>query len=138
MRRDHIDDMFDRMQNLFDEFSEKGREMTSVTGFGGVPIDIQEDNGHIIVKADLPGVTKEDISLKADSDSLEISAEASHEMKEENEKYYKRERHSRSFRRSVRWPKSIDAETVEASYDDGVLTVKAEKSESDGHDIEIE
>jgi HSP20 family protein len=127
--------MFDRMQNLFEEFQDKGKE---ITGLGGVPVDVQEEGNHIVVKADIPGVTKEDISLKADADSLEISAESTEEVQEENEKYFRKERHSRTFRRSIKWPKAIDPETVEASYDEGVLTVKAEKEGSDGRDIEIE
>lgn len=139
MRRDHVEDVFDRMQNMFEEFHDMGRGMgREITGMGSIPVDVQEEDGHIVIKADIPGVTKENISLKADSEKLSISAESNEEMKEENEKYFRKERHSRSFRRTVAWPKPVDAETIEASYDDGVLTVKAEKEESDSKDIEIE
>jgi len=135
MRRDPLDDMLDRMQNLFEEFHDKGRDLT---GVGTIPVDIQDEGDRLVVKADLPGVEKEDINLKADSDRVEISAESSHEVKEENEKYLKRERQSRSFRRTVRWPEAVDEESVEASFDEGVLTVTADKEESSGRDIEIE
>ena len=104
---------------------------------GGMPVDIQEEDGKIIVKADLPGVSKEDINLKADAESLEISAESSEEIREENEKYLRRERSRRSYRRTVRWPASIDPESIEADYSDGVLTVTADKEESDGVNIDI-
>ncbi|MFB6191294.1 MAG: Hsp20/alpha crystallin family protein [Candidatus Nanohaloarchaea archaeon] len=135
MRREPIDDMFERMQNFFDEFQEMGRDLT---GFSGVPVDIREDNSHIVVEADLPGVEKEDINLRADSDSLEISAESSEEMREENEKYLRQERSRRTFRRTVSWPVAVDPESIEAEFEDGVLTVTAEKEEKEGRDIEIE
>lgn len=135
MRRDSIDDMFDRMQNLFDEFQGMGREMA---GFKGMPVDVHEEDGKIVMEADLPGVSKEDINLKADADKVEVNAEASHTVEEENEKYYRRERSSRTFHRTVSWPSSIDPETVTAEYEDGVLRVSAEKSGSEGRDVEIE
>ncbi len=132
MKRDSFDDVFGRMQNLFEEFQDMGRSMV-----GGIPVDIQEEDGKIIVKADLPGVSKEDINLKADAESLEISAESSEEIREENEKYLRRERSQRSYRRTVRWPAAVDPETVEADYSEGVLTVTAEKEENDGVNIDI-
>ncbi|WP_414836782.1 Hsp20/alpha crystallin family protein [Candidatus Nanohalococcus occultus] len=134
MRRDSIDDMFDRMQNLFDEFQNKA----DLKGFRGMPVDIHEEDGKIIVKADLPGISKEDINLKADKNKIDVSAESSTAIQEENEKYFTRERTSRKFHRTVSWPAEIDPETVTAEYDDGVLTVTAEKTESEGKDVEIE
>lgn len=137
MRRKSLDDMFETMENLFNEFQEMGRDLTGMKGM--TPVDIREEGGEIVVTADLPGVSKEDINLKADEGTLEISAEASHELKEENEKYIRRERSERSYRRSVTWPKRVDPETIHAEYEDGVLTVRAEKQEEDsGRDIEIE
>lgn len=135
MRRDPIDDFFDQMQKVFNEFQEKGRDLT---GLGSVPVDIREEDGHIVISADLPGVSKEDINLRADEDKLEISAESSMDYKEENEKYIRRERSSRSFRREVAWPSKIDPETIEAEYNDGVLEVRAEKEETEGKDIDIQ
>jgi HSP20 family protein len=135
MRRKPIDDMFDRMENLFSEFQDMGRDLT---GIGGVPVDIREENGSYVLTADVPGVSKEDISLKADEQKVEISAESSAEMEEENEKYYRRERSSRQFRRSVRWPSKVDPETIHAEFDEGVLTVRAEKTGSEDRQIDIE
>lgn len=134
-RRDDIDDVFDQMQSMFKNFQEFGEELA----FGSnVPVDIKEEEGKIVMSADLPGVEKEDINLKADEEGVEISAESSQEIKEENEKYVRRERSSRSFRRRVRWPTEIDPETITAEYEDGVLNIEAEKEESEDWDIEIE
>lgn len=134
MRRDSIDDVFDQMQDFFREFQERGMEIARKD----TPVDIKEEDGTIIVEADLPGVQKEDISLKADDEKLQISAESSQEIKEENEKYVRKERSSRRFSRNIRWPRKIDPGTINASYSDGVLEVKAETDEDTGRDIEIE
>lgn len=135
LRRHDEKDVFDHMQRMFDEMQEMGKNI--VPG-GQMPIDIREEDGFIVISADLPGVEKEDISLKADDESVEITAEGSAEVKEENEKYIRRERSERRFRRKVQWPVQIDPETVEASYNEGVLEVRAEKDETEGRDIEID
>ena len=134
LRRHDEKDVFDRMQRMFDEMQEMGK---NIVPRGQMPVDIREEDGDIVISADLPGINKEDISLKADTEGLEIVAEGSTEVKEENEKYIRRERSARKFRRKIQWPVEVDPETVEASYDDGVLEVRAEKDESEGHDIEI-
>lgn len=136
MRRDPIDDVVDHMEKLFNEFHDVGKDIAGRSG--GVPVDVSEEDGHVILRADLPGVAKEDISLKADSDSVEITAEASTEVEEQNEKYFRKERKARSFRRKIRWPTEIDPDTIEAEFESGVLTVSAETEVSEGRDIEIE
>lgn len=136
MRRESLDDVFDRMQNVFEEFQDMGKDLA---GFSTVPVDIREEDGEIVVHADLPGVSKEDINLKADSERLEISAESSQEITEENEKYLRQERSRREFRRTVAWPVKVDPESVVAEFEDGVLEVTAEKAEDDeGRDIDIQ
>ena len=131
-RKNELDDVFEQMQKMFNQF----HDLTDLRS--NVPVDVKEEDGMIVINAELPGVDKEQINLKADSEGIEIMAESSAEMKEENEKYLRRERTSRTFRRRVAWPTDVDPETVEASYEDGILTVSAEKEESDDNwDVEI-
>ena len=134
-RQDQLDDVFDQMQKMFNQFSSFSKDRLDLSNT--VPVDIKEEGDQVTVTADLPGVQKEDINLKADKDGLEISAEASQEIKEENEKYVRQERSSRRFRRKLRWPTEVDPESVEAEYSDGVLTVEADKDESDDWNIEV-
>ena len=134
LRRQDESDVMDHFQRMFEEMQEMGKNI--VPG-GQMPVDIREENREIIITADMPGVQKEDISLKADDDQIEITAEGSQEIKEENEKYIRKERSKRMFRRTVQWPSKIDTETVKASYKDGVLEITAEKEGSEGKDIEI-
>ncbi|MFQ3275532.1 MAG: HSP20 family protein [Candidatus Nanohaloarchaea archaeon] len=131
-RRDGIDDVFDHMQKMFNQF----QDMADFRG--SMPVNVKEENGEVVVSADMPGVQKEDINLKADSDGLEISAESSEEIKEENEKYIRKERSSRTYRRRVAWPTEVNPESVSAEYEDGVLTVRADKEDHEDWDIEVE
>ena len=135
--RKNSDDIFNQMQDMIEEFQNKG--MNLATEFTGhMPIDVREENGNLIISADLPGVQKEDIDIKADGQNVQISAEASAEVKEENEKYLRKERSSRRFRRTVQWPKKVDEDTIAAEYSDGVLEITAELEEDEGTEIEIE
>lgn len=135
-RRDGVNDIFDQMHKMFNQMQSYSKDLNFKSS---VPVDIKEEDGKVVLTADLPGVEKEDINLKADKDSVEISAESSAELKEENEKYIRRERSSRSFRRAISWPTEIDPETIHAEYNDGVLKVEADKKDShSGDSIEIE
>jgi len=136
-RQDDIEDVFKQMEDVFSQFQEKGMNFASELK-PNFPVDIAEEDGEYIVTADMPGVEKEEINIKADNEGIEISAESSHEIEEENEKYYKKERSQRRFNRRIKFPSGVDAETIEASYEDGVLTVTAEKDEEEGREIEIE
>lgn len=131
-RRDGIDDVFDQMQKMFNQF----QDMADFRG--GMPVNVKEEDGEVVVSADMPGVQKEDINLKADSDGVEISAEAREEVREENEKYIRKERSSRKYRRRVAWPTDVDPESISAEYSDGVLTVRADKEDNEDWDIEVE
>ncbi len=136
-RKDGMEDLFDQMQKMFEDFQETGKGLaTEFTG--SVPVDIQEEDGKYIITADLPGVEKDEINITGDENKVEIHAESNAEMKEENEKYIRRERRSRSFRRTVSWPQPVDAESISAEYEEGVLEISAEKQEDGGKEIEIE
>lgn len=136
MQRKNFDDLYEEMQKLFSEFQDMGKDVASMAR--GMPVDVHEEDGTFVIEADLPGVEKEDINLRADENKVEISAESKTEIKEENEKYYRQERSSRAFRRTVKWPEKVDAETIEASYDEGVLSVEAEREQMNGRDIDVE
>lgn len=131
-RKDGVDDIYDQMQSMMNQLQRNTLDLVR-----GVPVDIQEEDNHYKLTADLPGVNKEDIDLKADEETLQIAAETTEELEEQNEKYVRRERAERTFQRKVRWPSKVDPETVDAEYKEGVLTVTAEKQEDDSKDVEI-
>jgi HSP20 family protein len=136
-RTDGVDDIVDQMQKMFEEVQDTGRGLAS-DFVGSLPVDIQEEDGEFVITADLPGIEKDEINITGDENSVEIHAESEAEMTEENEKYIRRERRSRSFRRTVAWPQPVEADTISAEYEDGVLEVRAEKHEDGGKEIEVE
>ena len=90
-------------------------------------IDVFEREGKIVLRADVPGMKGEDIDVTVGGDLLTASGkrEAEKEIKEEN--YYCCERSSGEFSRTIRLPEGASAESVEASYTDGVLEVTVPK-----------
>lgn len=133
-RRDGLDDLFNQMQRFAEEVQERGMNITE----RGIPVDIQEDEETVTITADMPGVEKENINLKADDETISITAEHEADVKEENEKYVRRERRRKTYQRTVRWPVEVDPETVTANYENGVLKITADKEEAPSHNIDIE
>jgi HSP20 family protein len=91
--------------------------------------DLIESETHYVLRADLPGVSEDDISIELDHDVLTISGERKAETREEKGGYARVERVSGSFRRSVRLPEGVDAEAITAGFDNGVLEVSVPKPE---------
>ncbi len=92
-------------------------------------IDITEDNDAFVVIADLPGLTKKDISINIKENMLTISGERKIEKKDENKNYRRTERLYGSFKRSFQLTDQVIADKIIASFKDGVLTVKVPKAE---------
>jgi HSP20 family protein len=92
------------------------------------PMDIHEANGGYAVSVELPGATKDDISIECHDNLLTIKGEKRSEREEEDEHRHIKERRYGSFSRSVRLPADA-SEEVRASFKDGVLTVEIPKSE---------
>ncbi|MGI6204609.1 MAG: Hsp20/alpha crystallin family protein [Anaerovoracaceae bacterium] len=115
--------IFNYLDNLEKNFF--GDLSTDVSQFR---TDVIERDDHFELKADLPGFKKEDISVDLDNDILRISAEhkEENEEKDENEKYVRRERRYGKFVRNFDVT-GIDTDNIEASYDNGVLSLKLPK-----------
>lgn len=113
----------DAMDRLFQEsFVQPGRLLTT-TGVGGVPIDMYQEDGKLVVKAPLPGVKAEDIDISVVGDTLTIKGETKEEKEVKEENVIRRERRFGSFSRSVALPTPVDTKKANASFEDGVLTL---------------
>ena len=90
-------------------------------------VDVFEREGNLVVKAELPGVKKEDIDLQITDGDLVLRAERreEHEVKEEN--WYRMERSSGSLYRRLPLPEGITAEGIQAALSDGVLEITIPK-----------
>ena len=131
-----IDDMEHMMNEMFRRpFFEKG--MAPFKGFlheigrGSLSpsVDVFEAGGNIVVKADLPGLTKDDITVKLINNILEISGEKKTEEKVDTRDYLKLERGYGRFSRTVRLPEGLDADHVVAKFAEGVLEISIPKVE---------
>lgn len=129
----------DRINRLFDEVfpATEGREDTGL--FEWRPsVDTYEKDDAVVIKAELPGVKKDDISIDVNNNVLSIRGERKHEEDVREENYYRRERFYGKFQRSFTLPDGVDPDKIEASYKDGVLEVQVPKTEqSKGRRIEI-
>ena len=87
-------------------------------------VDIVEKDNEIVVKADLPGVTHEDITVTVDQDALVIRAERKQEEDVKEKGYRRLERYYGQFERTLALPEGANADAIKASYHDGVLEIK--------------
>jgi HSP20 family protein len=92
-------------------------------------MDLLETADHFVLRADLPGMNQEDVNIELEDSTLTISGERKTEHETKEEGYYRVERASGSFSRSLTLPKGIDPEAVTASFDRGVLEVRIPKPE---------
>jgi len=92
-------------------------------------VDIYEDNGDIVMKAELPGMKKEDIEVTLSEDSITLSGEKKKEEEVKKKNYYKWERSYGSFCRTFELPADVQSDKVKSTFKDGILEVRIPKSE---------
>jgi HSP20 family protein len=92
-------------------------------------LDIYEDKDKVTVRAELPGMKKEDISVSLDGNNLTISGERKQEEEKQEGETYRAERYFGRFQRSVTLPQAVDPTKIEATYRDGVLNITLPKAE---------
>ena len=92
-------------------------------------LDVDENENHYTVYANLPGVSLDNISVNIHDDVLMISAESNTAEYGEDTRVLVRERRTGKFNRSLRFPVAVNGDAVEASFDNGVLTIIVPKAE---------
>ena len=119
------------MNRIFDNFFRGATlEDHGIASFWSPATDIAERDDAYIVKVELPGVSKENVSITLESNVLTIRGEKKAE-KEVNEKTMKRlERTYGEFQRSFALPAAVKSDTIDAVYNDGVLTITLPKAEA--------
>jgi HSP20 family protein len=92
-------------------------------------MDVVEADGHFVLRADLPGLSESDVSIEVDDNVLTIKGERKSEHEHKGDGYYRVERSFGSFSRSLKLPEGVDADSIQANFDNGVLEVKIPKPE---------
>jgi HSP20 family protein len=120
----------EKMNQLFeDTFTRRGRE----EGLGGATwapaVDIYETDGAVVVKAEVPGIDKDNVGIEVKDGILTLRGERKFEREVKEENYHRMERSYGAFVRSFSVPGSIDADKISAKLKDGVLEINLPKVE---------
>lgn len=132
--------MFDDMDRWLDRLfrSPLARAFETDSFDFGPAVDVYETDDEVVVKAELPGVKKEDINLSIEDDRLLLSGESRHEEEVKEEGYHSRELRYGNFHRVVPMPTAVKQDEIAASFDNGILTVRAPKAEEKARGKKVE
>ena len=121
----------DRMDRLFGDTTGRGwpAEEGLVASLWNPPVDVYETKDSIVLKADLPEVSKDDVDISIQGNVLSIRGERKREQEVKEKDFYRMERSYGGFTRSFTLPGTVDADKIEASFSGGVLTVTLPKTE---------
>jgi HSP20 family protein len=116
-----------QMNELYGAFTEGGIPLPSA---GVFPLtNVTEDSNSYYVRAELPGMKSEELDIQVTSDGISISGERKIPEEGNGVKYHRREREAGRFSRSINLPGDIDVSAVEASLENGILTILIPKAE---------
>lgn len=129
---------FDEVEHLFEDFLNRGGWLQPFlrrglgdmeSALGRTPrVDVIERDDEVVVKAELPGVSKDNLDVSIDENVLSIRASVHSEKKEEKGQYVRREMRRGEFQRNVRLPGQVAGDKATASFKDGVLEVTVPKT----------
>jgi len=123
---------FERMRQEMKRLSE-GLQfgLPSFSTAGVFPLtNVTEDNSNFYIRAELPGLSTDDIDISVTNNGLSISGKRIIPKEGDNVRYHRREREAGNFSRMVSLPGSIDTDKVEAKFTDGILTIVLAKSKA--------
>jgi HSP20 family protein len=120
----------DRMNRLFDDAGRTWRnDEPAATTTWSPAVDIFETEGEIVVKAEVPGMDRKDITLNLERNVLTLKGERRFEKETKDENYHRIERSYGGFSRTFQIPATVDEEKIHAEYKEGVLKIVLPKKE---------
>ena len=132
------------MDHLFRDFTDLTKFMdipnVPVIFKGGEPkVDIIQNETEVVVKADVPGVNKEDLQVTVNEDTVTIRGEVKSDYSEKKENYFHAERFFGSYSRTLPLPVMVEYEQAKAGFENGVLTITVPKAikRAKGHTVDI-
>jgi HSP20 family protein len=124
-----LENMRRETQRLFDESLFRREFPFLEKEVAAMPLDVYEEDNHIMVKASIPGLKPEDIKIEVRGDVLRIYGEARKEEEKKERNYHLREHRYTRFERSIVLPAEVLTDKAEAVFENGVLTLSLPKSE---------
>lgn len=128
-----LNSLQDRVNQLFNQtfggFENFGFEQPLTSENFLPPVDISEDDHNITLQAEIPGVKQEDLNITLENNVLTISGERKFKEEEKKENFHRIERRYGKFTRSFTLPASVNAENVNATFENGLLNITLPKRE---------
>lgn len=126
------------MNRLFEDFFENVPAPLREFGTSAPAVEVSDTKDAVVVKAQVPGISKENIQVSITDDVLTLKGEMKEEETKEEKNYYRREFHYGAFSRSVALPTAVQADKATAQMKDGVLHITIPKSDkAKGKEIPI-
>ncbi len=119
-----FDDLRNEMNLLFEDF---GSQRTQAFP----PVNLWSNNDEAVLKAELPGLNRDDITVTVQNNMLTLEGNRKLETLKENEDYHRRERGYGNFKRTITLPFSVNNDNITAMVSDGILTVNLPRREED-------
>lgn len=117
--------MMNQMDSMMDDFFKLGNPVSKQSPL----VNIREEKDQYVIEAEVPGFSEKDLDVSVKDNLLTFRASKEEEVQETEAKYLLRERKSQSFERSFVLPRDVDSKNIQASFEQGVLTVKLAKKE---------
>ena len=122
-----VERMRQQMDNFLSRVSESGVPSLHAGVFPS--INLTEDQNHYYIRAELPGISADELDIQATGNNLSISGERKIETEKDNVRYHRKEREAGKFSRAINLPGDIDSDGVGASLTNGILKVSVPKAE---------
>jgi HSP20 family protein len=120
----------DEMNRLFEDiFGHRPARVHWTNGDWNPSVDVTEDKESVVVKAEMPGMKKDDVKISVQDNVLTLKGEKKQEKEEKEADYHRIERSYGSFCRSFQLPTAVRTDRIKANYKDGVLSVTLPKTE---------
>ena len=123
-----IENLHARMNQLMASWPD-GEEAMTVSDWSPL-VDILEQNGEYLLKAEVPGVKKEDLKVRVEDGTLQIVGERKSEKEEKGKKFHRIERSYGNFERRFSLPEDVDASKVSSEFKDGILQIHLPKTQA--------
>jgi HSP20 family protein len=128
-------DLFNEFDRVFDSPLYRSRwgmplRTNEVVGTWNLALDVAERGEEFTIKASLPGIDPQDLNVTLEDNVLTVQGEIKEDETIEEETYHLRERRFGKFSRSIRFPVPVNANEIEAGYENGVLTLRVPKAEA--------
>jgi HSP20 family protein len=122
-----------RLNSIFNDFTSSNGELQNESLSAGnfiPPVDIYEDANRLVLKLEVPGIPQEDLQINLENQTLTVKGERKFVKDEKEENFHRIERRYGSFVRSFALPATIETDSAQASYENGVLSIALHKKEA--------